>query len=119
TVTNNRCNSDDNPTLNETENGGGVLVSGGNATLSNTIVAGNFRRSSGTTANDFANGGALVSSSSFNLFGTGGAGGLANGVNNNQVGVANVGLGGLANNGGLTMTHALLSGSPAINAGSN
>src|SRR5438034_5637590 len=26
TVTNNRCNSDDNPTLNETENGGGVLV---------------------------------------------------------------------------------------------
>jgi hypothetical protein len=56
------------------------------------------------------NGGVGTSSSSFNLFGTGGAGGISNGVNNNQVGVANPGLGGLANNGGLTMDPSVAAG---------
>jgi CSLREA domain-containing protein len=89
--------------------------------LGNTIVAGNLR--SGSSPNDISGSGVtpgfVDSSSSFNLIGTGGSGGLTNGVNNNQVGVANPGLGPLANNGGPTMTHALLPGSPAINAGSN
>ena len=43
--------------------------------------------------------------------------GVVNGVNNNLTGDPN--LGPLQNNGGATFTHALLSGSPAINAGSN
>src|SRR5205814_3297115 len=46
-------------------------------------------------------------------------GGLVNGLNNNQVGVTNPGLGTLANNGGLTQTVSLLPGSPAIDRGSN
>ena len=54
----------------------------------------------------------------FNLIGTGGSGGLSNGVNNNQVGVSNPGLAALASNGGPTQTIALLSISPAINGGS-
>jgi hypothetical protein len=56
-------------------------------------------------------------SSSYNLVGTGGSGGLVNGSNHNQVGVANPGLGTLASNGGPTQTVALLAGSPAIDAG--
>jgi hypothetical protein len=65
-------------------------------------------------------GGRTVSSASaYNLIGTGGSGGLVNGVNGNQVGVANPGLGTLADNGGPTQTIALLDGSPAIDTGSN
>jgi len=83
--------------------------------LKNTIVAGNLK--SGSSANDIS--GPIDLSSSFNLIGTGGSGGLSNGVNNNQVGVASPGLSPLANNGGPTMTHALLSTSPALDAGDN
>ncbi len=96
---------------------GAGLYSGRPVTLQNTIVAGNFRGAPGGTADDIA--GAVNAASSFNLIGSGGAGGLTNGVNNNQVGVTNLGLGALANNGGLTMTIALLTGSPAIDQGSN
>jgi hypothetical protein len=53
------------------------------------------------------------------VIGTGGSGGLTNGTNNNQVGIASPGMGPLSYNGGPTMTHALLVGSLAINAGSN
>ncbi len=61
----------------------------------------------------------MSAASSYNLIGTGGSGGLVNGVNHNQVGVANPGLGTLAQNGGPTRTVALLPGSPAIDRGSN
>ena len=54
-----------------------------------------------------------------NLIGTGAAGGLANGVNGNLVGVTNPLLAPLGNYGGPTQTMALLPGSPAINAGTN
>ncbi|HBB94287.1 MAG TPA: hypothetical protein DC054_02755 [Blastocatellia bacterium] len=84
--------------------------------LRNTIVAGNTI-SPGGTASDIS--GTVDANSSSNLIGTGGAGGLTNGVNNNQVGVASPRLGPLANNGGPTLTHALLSGSPALDAGDN
>ena len=56
--------------------------------------------------------------SAYNLIGTGGSGGLVNGVNGNLVGVADPGLGTLANNGGSIETISLLPGSPAIDAGS-
>lgn len=113
TVTNNRSDADNNG--GET---GGAIFAGGSVLLKNTIVAGNFRGASpGTTADDIRF--TVSAASSFNLIGTGGSGGLSNGVNNNQVGVASAGLGALANNGGSTQTHLLLPGSPAINAGSN
>jgi hypothetical protein len=95
--------------------GGGLSVSAQmTANLNNTIVAGN---TFGTVPDDVD--GTLSTTSAFNLIGTGGAGGLTNGVNGNLVGVANPGLGTLANNGGSTATIALLPGSPAVDAGSN
>ena len=97
--------------------GGGIFNSGGTVTLHNTIVAGNFQ-GAGAAANDIV-GNTVDSSSSFNLIGTGGSGGLTNGVNNNLVGVADARLAPLANNGGPTQTHALLAGSPALDAGNN
>ena len=96
--------------------GGGVFSVRSDTILKNTIVAGNIR--SGGIADDLVRTGpGNTFSGSNNLFGTGGSGGLVNGVNGNQVGVANPGLGSLANNGGPTQTIALLAGSPAIHAG--
>ncbi|MFI5455748.1 MAG: choice-of-anchor Q domain-containing protein [Isosphaerales bacterium] len=100
--------------------GGGLDVNVGTATLDNTIVALNTNRiGSRASADDIA--GAVSSASAYNLIGTGGTGGLTNGTNYNQVGVADPGLdpNGLQNNGGPTQTIALLAGSPAIDAGSN
>ena len=99
--------------------GAGLALSGGTVLLNNTIVALNIDLfSNGTTPDDIA-GTPLSTASGFDLIGTGGAGGLVNGTNGNLVGVANPTLGVLANNGGPTETIALLSSSPAINAGSN
>jgi len=85
------------------EYGGGFLNSV--ETLVNTIVTGGI---DGT-----------IDSASHNLIGdAASSGGIVNGVNGNIVGV-NPLLGPLQNNGGPTMTHALLSGSPAIDAGDN
>jgi hypothetical protein len=96
--------------------GGGIYRANGNITLKNTIVAGNFRNAT-TTADDVT--GTIAAASSFNLIGTGGAGGLTNGTNSNQVGVTNPGLAALGNYGGPTPTMALMFNSPAYNHGSN
>ena len=93
-----------------TNNSVGLQNFSGNVTLKNCIVADN------TSFDILSN---ISSSSSFNLIGTGGSGGLSNGANSNQVGVANPGLLPLASNGGVTQTHALSGCSPAINAGTN
>jgi hypothetical protein len=103
--------------------GGGIDIQANDtATLYNTIVATNTL-SNHTTQSDIA--GTLdhilsagQTKSSDDLIGTGGSGGLSNGVRRNIVG-ANPDLGALQNNGGLTNTMALQTGSPAINAGSN
>jgi hypothetical protein len=89
--------------------GGGILNDGGSVLLDNSIVAGNFRGPPGSTggpADDIW--GTVDPSSSYNLIGTGGSGGLTNGVNHNLVGVSNPGLAPLAANGGPTQTMALL-----------
>jgi hypothetical protein len=101
---------------------GGLRRQAGTVILRNTIVAGNFAGSGTTTRNDIE--GAIDAASSNNLVGDGtGMTGITNGVNANQVGSSgspiNPQLGPLANNGGLTQTHALLPASPAIEAGSN
>jgi hypothetical protein len=102
--------------------GGGIYANTGNTTLYNTIVSGNTL-SDDVTPSDITGllDTALASNqtpSSYNLIGTGGSGGLTNGVDGNQVGVS-ADLGPLQNNGGPTETMALLTGSPAINAGDN
>ena len=81
--------------------------------LRNTIVVGNLLN--GSSPSDIS--GAVDLNSLSNLIGTGGSGGLANGNNGNQVGVADAKLGPLTNNGGPTQTHALLPNSPAFDAG--
>ena len=92
----------------------GLYINGGSVSLSNSIVAGN-------TAADIY--GTVTTDGGYNLIGTGGSsgtggqGGLTNGTNHDQVGVTDAKLGALANNGGPTQTFALLTGSPAINAG--
>jgi hypothetical protein len=100
--------------------GGGIWANPSSSqllTLNNTIVAGNFNGASGTTPDDIA--GTVNSASAYNLIGTGGSGGLQNGVSSNQVGVADPGLAPLGDFGGPTQTMAPLSGSPALDAGSN
>jgi hypothetical protein len=95
--------------------GGGIFSIGGTVTLTNTIVAGNVNNYSGITPNDIIS--TVPVAGSNNLIGTGGSGGLVNGTNGNQVGVANPGLGTLGSYGGPTQTTPLLPGSPAIDAG--
>jgi CSLREA domain-containing protein len=113
TITNNFADSADNGGL-----GGGIFnESGVTVTLRNTIVARNFNGASPGINADDLNGDNVDTANCFNnLIGTGGSGGLTN-TNGNQVDVADPMLGPLQNNGGLTFTHALLSGSTAIDAG--
>lgn len=99
---------------------GGGISTGGTLTLHNTIIAANhFDDGNTKSASDI--GGSAAGSSSFNLIGTGGAGGLKSGTNGNRIGVsvASLKLGALASNGGKTRTLALGAGSIAIDTGSN
>jgi hypothetical protein len=91
------------------------------AILQNTIIIDNFA-GNGSTKSDVYVVFPLSSLSSHNLVGVATANfvlGITNGSNGNQLGVTDAMLGPLAKNGGRTQTHALLAGSPAINAGSN
>lgn len=95
--------------------GGGVRMLGGNAVVNSvsTLIGDNTATNTGP---DFSG---LFNQASFTLLENGDdALGITNGVNGNIVG-QDPQLGPLQNNGGPTPTHALLSGSPAINAGSN
>jgi hypothetical protein len=99
-----------------------VFVASGSSVLHNTLIAGNFRGATGTTRDDVF--GALNQGGDYNLIGDGtGMTGLSNGVNGNLIGSAAAPidplLDSLQNNGGPTLTHALLPGSPAIDAGND
>jgi hypothetical protein len=103
-----------------TRSGGGLFVYSGSPVLDNTLIAGNFRGATGTTRDDVS--GTLNAGGDYNLIGDGtGMTGLSHGVNGNLVGSAAAPidplLGPLQDNGGPTKTHALLAGSPALNAG--
>ena len=119
TIANNRADTNDDGT----GTGGGIYFRFDNPLLRNTIVAGNYRRATSIIGDDIdrLSGYSLDGSSSFNLIGTGGDGGLTHGVSGNQVGTSaspiDPLLGPLQNNGGPTETHALLTGSPAIDKG--
>ncbi len=127
TVTNNRADNDNNGT----GTGGGIFVSDGNVTLINTIVAGNLNEDGATDSADDI-GGTVNATSSYNLIGDAAtAGGLVDKSTDAAHGniVGNSGTGTLsinsildttlANNGGSTLTHRLVPGSPAIEAGVN
>ncbi|MCA9071964.1 MAG: hypothetical protein KDA84_23715, partial [Planctomycetaceae bacterium] len=106
------------------QGGGIIIVQNGILSLHSSIVAGNLR-GSGNTPDDIAG---AVTSATFNLVSDAMlAGGIVDGQNGNIVGISGAGTidihtildTTLQNNGGPTMTHALVAGSPAINAGSN
>ena len=96
---------------NTATDGGGVFNTF-SATLLNTLVAGNTG-----TSPDIANTGSLTAS--YSLIGSStGHSITTNPATGNQVGI-DPKLGALADNGGPTRTHALLGGSPALNAATN
>src|SRR5262249_4789156 len=99
--------------------GGGLDVAGGTVAIYNTIVAANLRGSSSPDDVFPTVAGTLSSNSANNLLGTGAGSVLVDGANGNQAGVGNPHLGGLADNGGPLQSIALLTGSPAIDGGSN
>ncbi|HBO43932.1 MAG TPA: hypothetical protein DD670_08375, partial [Planctomycetaceae bacterium] len=99
--------------------GGGVYLgtSSNLPVLHNTVIAANI------AANNYQVYGTVSSASSHNFIGyVAGLSGITNGVNGNQIGVEtpiDPMLGPLQDNGGPTATHAPLSGSPLIDAGSD
>jgi len=119
---------------NSANNSGGGITNGGTVTLTNSTASGNSAGSGGGIANF---GGTLNSRNSIIANSTGGdclinntvttnfqnslvedgSCGVTNGAGGNLTGDPN--LGPLQNNGGATLTHALLAGSIAIDAGSN
>jgi CSLREA domain-containing protein len=123
TITNNRADND-----NDASGTGGGIFNAATFILHNTIVAGNFNEDGVSDSNDDINGTAVSAASSNNLIGDAAtAGGLTDTTNGNIVGVGGSGTRAigtildttLANNGGLTLTHKLVGGSVAIEAGSN
>jgi hypothetical protein len=98
--------------------GGGIFQASGSATLVNTLVAGNAAKSGPDVS------ATLTASSHHNLIGNNvGSLGLVDGQNGNRVGTPgktlDPKLGPLQDNGGSTLTMALLPGSPALDAGDN
>ncbi len=106
----------DNSTIvqNASASSGGGIVTFGATTFNNSIIAGNSTVSG--IAPDLAGlGNGMNFSGSYNLIGYGNS--FASGTGNQwSTTFASAGLGTLANNGGPTLTHALLTNSPAINA---
>ena len=98
--------------------GAGVYTTGP-TTVKNSIIAGN----SGTLDIDGLTNSINIVSGGYNFIGKSDGDGFTNGINNDQVGTAQSPkdplLLPLANNGGRTLTHALLNGSPALDKGSS
>jgi Ca2+-binding RTX toxin-like protein len=105
TITNNSSNSN--------ISAGGIGNERATVFLRNTIIAGNLNIGTGKKDLD-----GTFNSNNNNLIGdlTGASGTIGTG---SDIVNPNPRLGPLQNNGGLTQTHALLAGSPAINAGNN
>jgi hypothetical protein len=104
--------------FNTANNGGGIYRNNGTINIGNSIVAQNTAGTSPDIGSSTL--GVGYTNAGWNLIGdnTGFEATFSDGVNGTIVGV-NPMLAPLANNGGVTQTHALLPGSPAINAGNN
>ncbi|MDZ7965362.1 MAG: DUF4347 domain-containing protein [Nostoc sp. DedSLP03] len=111
TVTNNTADSNG--------DGGGVFNSAGTITVANTIIAGNFDKSTSGNINPDVAG--IFTDSGNNLIGnnTGSTSFTTSTLVGTSATPIDPKLGSLQNNGGVTFTHALLAGSHAINAGNN
>ncbi|APB32318.1 filamentous hemagglutinin family outer membrane protein [Gloeomargarita lithophora Alchichica-D10] len=107
--------------FNTADNSGGIFRNGGTIDIGNSIVAQNTATTTSPDIGSSTVGTGYINAGN-NLIGinTGFEGTFATGT---LVGTAGSPvdplLGALANNGGATLTHALLTGSPAINAGNN
>jgi len=105
--------------------GGGIrLYSQGSSypmtlTLSGTIVSGNTSANPANADIDVMDGGATAVDSDHSLLGDGTVDSVVTLVGSGNLRSNTPGLGALADNGGLTKTMALLTGSPAIDAGPN
>lgn len=106
--------------------GGGLYSRGGTwdgpvlTEVKGSLVWGNTSATSTPNDLDAESTSGVFNSLGHNLIGAAGASvGLAGTFNatGDQIGITSAGLGALADNGGATKTHALLSGSPAIDAG--
>lgn len=106
---------------------GGGIQANGSETVSNTIVAGNFNRTATMPVNPNDIQGTIETAFN-NLIGDQDSrGGINNGINGNLVGNGGTGTidittvlnTTLADNGGPTLTHALVTNSPAIDVGGN
>ena len=97
-------------------NGIGIYNNDGTVTARNTIIAGNTSNGCSTWGPDYYG---RLDSQGYNLIGI--TDSFLNIQGNTTGNILNVNaqLGSLADNGGQTLTNALLAGSPAINAGSN
>jgi hypothetical protein len=99
---------------NSADEGGGLDVLGGLVVLRNCIVAGNYTAGA-VAASDIA--GTVDSSSTYNLIGPGGSGGLSDGNQHNLVGVADPGLTTPDFSSPLTPVFGFTADSPALGAG--
>jgi hypothetical protein len=124
TIVLNRADADGNGS----GNAGGIYNDSSVVLLNNTLLAGNALGAPGSDGPNDIGGSDVDLSGSHNLIGHAAtAGGLSNGVNDNIVGdggsgtidIATVVDTNLAHNSGPTLTHALVAGSPALNAGDN
>lgn len=111
TIANNLADSD----ADESGDGGGVWIDpAASVVAANTLIANN---GDGSLTTDHADCSGTLNSLGTNLIESM-TGCLVAGFSNNILGLDPV-IGALANNGGQTFTHALLAGSPALNAGDN
>ncbi|MBD2013333.1 DUF4347 domain-containing protein [Microcoleus sp. FACHB-53] len=116
TITNNIADNDNNGS----GNGGGVARNTGTVNVKNTIIAGNFDSPNANTATENPDVSGIFNNQGNNLIGINtGSNFVAGGLIGSAANPVDALLAPLANNGGSTLTHALLSGSLAINAGSN
>ena len=99
-------------TKNRANEGGGVWNNSSPLTIQNTIIADN----TATSSNPDLTPGSDTPTLNYSLIGTSGPS-IDGNTGSGNVLDQSVNLGALADNGGPTQTHALLSGSPAINAG--
>lgn len=97
--------------------GGGMFLATGSVSMKNSILANNTAGSGSPP--DFSGYSGSIASQGYNLFSASGMSTYITGTTTgNQLGV-NPQLASLANNGGPTQTHALLSNSPAIDTGTS